>query len=179
LASSTEKNGRVCQPARCSLAAGLLAGILSHFAAPVLVHAQTQTTPTKELSAQRFVLVDPAGVPGGEFGIDKDGNASMQLLDKDGRVVWSAGKTKAKPLSASETQRTTRLPKIEAGFSAICTPHDNTNGYQYLPYYSLIYIRTAGGRSKIRRVGRCAEGMRMGYGPIALSCSDALLKWAD
>jgi hypothetical protein len=85
----------------CSLAAGLLGGILSHYAAPVLVHAQTQTTPAKEISAQRFVLVNAAGVPQGEFGIDKDGNASIQLLDKDGRVVWSAGKTKAKPLSAS------------------------------------------------------------------------------
>jgi hypothetical protein len=84
-----------------SLAAGLLGGILSHYAAPVLVHAQTQTTPPKEIRAQRFVLVNDAGVPEGEFGIDKDGNASIQLLDKDGRVVWSAGKTKAKPLSAS------------------------------------------------------------------------------
>ena len=101
MASSTEKNGRVCHPAHFSLAAGLLGGILSHYAAPVLVQAQTQTTPTKEISAQKFVLVNAAGVPEGEFAIDKDGNASIQLLDKDGRVVWSAGKTKAKPLSAS------------------------------------------------------------------------------
>jgi hypothetical protein len=84
-----------------SLAAGFLGGILSHYAAPVLVHAQTQTPPPKEISAQRFVLVNDAGVPEGEFGIDKDGSASIQVLDKDGRVVWSAGKTKAKPLSAS------------------------------------------------------------------------------
>ena len=49
LASSTEKNGRVCHPAHFSLAAGLLGGILSHYAAPMLVHAQTQTTPTKEI----------------------------------------------------------------------------------------------------------------------------------
>ena len=101
LTSSTEKNGRVCHPAHFSLAAGLLGGILSHYAAPVLVHAQTQTAPAKEISAQRFVPVNAAGVSEGEFGIDKDGNASIQLLDKDGRVVWSAGKTKAKPLSAS------------------------------------------------------------------------------
>jgi hypothetical protein len=49
---------------------------------------------------------------------------------------------------ASETQRTARLRKMEAGFSAIFTPHDSTNGYQYLPYYSLIYIRMVWWRSK-------------------------------
>jgi len=58
LAWSTEKNGRVCHLAHFSLAAGLLGGILSHYAALVLVHAQTQTTPTKEISGQRFVLVN-------------------------------------------------------------------------------------------------------------------------
>jgi hypothetical protein len=75
--------------------------MLSHYAAPVLVHAQTQTAPPKEIAAQKFVLVNDAGLPTGVFGIEKDGSASIQLMDKDGRVVWNAGKTKAKPLSAS------------------------------------------------------------------------------
>ena len=41
------------------------------------------------------------GIPAGVFGIEKDGSASIQLMDRDGKVVWSAGKTKAKPLTAS------------------------------------------------------------------------------
>lgn len=84
-----------------SLAAGLLGGFLSHYVSPALVHAQTKAAPPQEITAQKFVLVNDAGLPAGVFGIEKDGSASIQLMDKDGRVVWSAGKTKAKPLSAS------------------------------------------------------------------------------
>jgi hypothetical protein len=84
-----------------SLAAGLLGGILSHYVSSDLVHAQAQAAAPKEISAQKFVLVNDAGLPAGVFGIEKDGSASIQLMDRDGRVVWSAGKTKAKPLSAS------------------------------------------------------------------------------
>jgi hypothetical protein len=83
-----------------SLAAGLLGGILSHYVSPALVPAQTQAAPPKEITAQKFVLVNDAGLPAGVFGIE-NGSASIQLMDKDGKVVWSAGKTKAKPLSAS------------------------------------------------------------------------------
>ena len=83
-----------------SLAAGLLGGFLSHYVSPALVHAQTQAASPKQITAQKFVLVNDAGLPAGVFGLQKDGSASIQLMDKDDRVVWSAGKTKAKPLSA-------------------------------------------------------------------------------
>jgi hypothetical protein len=84
-----------------SLAAGLLGGMLSHYVSLDFVHAQTQAAPPKEISAQKFVLVNDEGIPAGVFGIEKDGSASIQLMDRDGKVVWSAGKTKAKPLTAS------------------------------------------------------------------------------
>ncbi len=87
-----------------SLATGVLGGMLSHYVSPALVHAQTQTAQPKEITAQRFVIVNEAGVPAGVFGIEKDGSASIQLLDKNGKVVWSAGTTKAKPLAASLTK---------------------------------------------------------------------------
>ena len=82
-----------------SLAAGLLGGFLSHYVSPRLVHAQTQTAAAKEISAQSFVIVNDQGRPAGLFGFDKDGNASIVLLDKMGKVVWSAsGKPRIAPI---------------------------------------------------------------------------------
>src|SRR5579864_4615107 len=83
-----------------SLAAGLLGGLLSHWGSPELVHAQAKVPPPKEVRAQSFVLVDSQGVSAGVFGFDKDGNASIKLMDKMGKVVWSAsGKPSLAPLS--------------------------------------------------------------------------------
>jgi hypothetical protein len=82
-----------------SLAAGLLGGFLSHFISPGLVHAQTQAAAPKEIRAQSFVIVTDQGRPAGLFGFDKDGNASIVLLDKMGKVVWSAsGKPRIAPI---------------------------------------------------------------------------------
>jgi hypothetical protein len=84
-----------------SLAAGLLGGILSHYIAPELVLAQAQAVPPKEITAQSFVLVNGKGVPFGEFGFEKDGIASIKLLDRSGRVVWSQdGKPNPRQLAA-------------------------------------------------------------------------------
>jgi hypothetical protein len=86
-----------------SLAAGLLGGFLSHYLSPELVHAQTQVEPpTKEIKAQRFVLVNDNGSPAGLFGFDQDGKANVILLDKTGKIVWSAsGKANVRPLTVS------------------------------------------------------------------------------
>ena len=85
-----------------SLAAGLLGGILSHYISPALVHAQSQTIPPKEITAQSFVLVNEQGTPAGIFGFDKDGGASIKLIDKAGKVLWSAtGKPNLTPLSSN------------------------------------------------------------------------------
>ena len=85
-----------------SIAAGLLGGFLSHYIPPDLVHAQTQAAPPKEIRAQRFVLVNDDGKPAGLFGFDQDGQPNVILLDKTGKVLWSAsGKPNAKPLAVS------------------------------------------------------------------------------
>jgi hypothetical protein len=94
-----------------SIAAGLLGGFLSHYVSPDLVHAQTQAAPPaqtqpapppKEIKAQRFVLVNNDGSPAGLFGFDQDGKANVVLLDKTGKVVWSAsGKANDKLLTVS------------------------------------------------------------------------------
>jgi hypothetical protein len=87
-----------------SIAAGLLGGFLSHYVSPVMVHAQTQTAP-KEIRAQRFVLVNDSGSPSGLFGFDQDGTPNVVLLDKTGKVLWSAsGTPKAKPLTVSTSK---------------------------------------------------------------------------
>jgi hypothetical protein len=84
-----------------SLAAGLLGALLSHYVSPELVHAQTQIVPAKEIKAQSFVLVDGQGTTAGVIGFDKDGNASIKLLDKAGKIVWTAGaKPSLAPLSS-------------------------------------------------------------------------------
>jgi hypothetical protein len=71
-----------------SLAAGLIGGILSHYIAPQQVMAQSVAAPQKEISAQSFILVDDKGFPSGVFGFDKDGNPSITLFDKSGKVIW-------------------------------------------------------------------------------------------
>jgi len=86
-----------------SIAAGLPGGFLSHYISPGLVHAQTQAAPPpKEIKAQSFVLVNGDGSPAGLFGFDEDGKANVILLDKTGKVVWTAsGKANGRPLSVS------------------------------------------------------------------------------
>jgi len=74
-----------------SLAAGLLGGILSHYITPKPVLAQAQIVPPKAISAQTFILVNEKGVPFGEFGFDSDGNATIRLQDRSGKVIWSTG----------------------------------------------------------------------------------------
>lgn len=73
-----------------SLAAGLLGGWLSHYVPLRAVHAQAQNQATREVRAQSFVVVNEQGAPVGVFGLEKDGTASIKLLDKDGNVAWAA-----------------------------------------------------------------------------------------
>lgn len=83
-----------------SLAAGLLGGIISHYMAPQIVHAQAQAAPRTEIRAQRFVLTNDAGAPAGFLGFNLNGDADLVLLDKTGKVIWSAtGRKKAVPLA--------------------------------------------------------------------------------
>jgi hypothetical protein len=72
-----------------SIAAGLLGGIFYQAVSGTLVRAQNQTVPPKELSAQKFVLVNEQGTTSGVFGFEKDGRPEITLLDAQGRVIWS------------------------------------------------------------------------------------------
>jgi hypothetical protein len=72
-----------------SIAAGLLGGVLSHYIVVDSARAQTQPVPSKEITAQRFVLTNDKGIPAGVFGFDKNGDASITLFDRSGKVIWS------------------------------------------------------------------------------------------
>jgi hypothetical protein len=87
-----------------SLAAGLLGGMLSHYISPATVHAQAQMVPQKEIRAQSFVLVDGQGATAGVLGFDKSGNADIQLFDKAGKLIWSAGRPNVAPASSTLLQ---------------------------------------------------------------------------
>ena len=80
-----------------SLAAGLLGGILSHYAIPASVQAQSETPIPKEVRAQRFVLMNEKGEVGGVIGFDKDGKPAIALYS-DGRQMWIAGGKPIRPL---------------------------------------------------------------------------------
>jgi hypothetical protein len=76
-----------------SLAAGLLGGLLSHYASTPSVHAQSLAPVPKEVRAQSFVLIDDRGVVQGIFSVDesKQGPAGIKLLDARGHEIWRAG----------------------------------------------------------------------------------------
>jgi hypothetical protein len=76
-----------------SIAAGLLGGLISHFAWVQPVRAQSQLMmPPTSIRAQNFVLVDSKGVVQGVFSIDepKNGPAGIKLLNGQGREIWRA-----------------------------------------------------------------------------------------
>jgi hypothetical protein len=72
-----------------SIVAGLVGGIFCQALFVTLVRAQNQPVPPKELSAERYILVNKQGTTSGVFGFDKDGSPEITLLDARGRVIWS------------------------------------------------------------------------------------------
>jgi hypothetical protein len=87
-----------------AVAAGFFGGVLSQHVAPAPVLAQASTPATKEIRAERFVIVDERGVPRGAFGMDSKGEwPEIEIRDEKGhieRVRWNGvglfGKGKAK-----------------------------------------------------------------------------------
>jgi hypothetical protein len=73
-----------------AIAAGLLGGVASHFLAPQLVHAESQTVAPKEVRAERFVLVNEKGQVLGTLCEDA-GRPALTLFDARGQEIWSAG----------------------------------------------------------------------------------------
>jgi len=82
-----------------ALAAGLIGGVISRYAAPAPVHAQQVPTPAPvEVRAQRFVLVNPDGSVAGTFAVEQPKPnevpftpPSIRLLDWSGKEIWRAG----------------------------------------------------------------------------------------
>ncbi len=76
-----------------SLAAGLLGGVLSHYAWTQPVHAQSLASAPKEMRSQSFVLVDDKGAVQGVLSFDEAKNfpTTIKLLDGKGHEIWSAG----------------------------------------------------------------------------------------
>lgn len=69
-----------------AFAAGVFGGMLSHYLAPVVALAQSQTPAPKEIRAQSFVLVDARGVPRGVFAIETTGLPTLEATTDDGHV---------------------------------------------------------------------------------------------
>lgn len=69
-----------------ALAAGIVGGVLSHYLAPIVVLAQSQNAPPKEIRAERFILVDAKGVPRGVFAIETSGMPTIEAMTDDGHV---------------------------------------------------------------------------------------------
>lgn len=67
-----------------ALAAGLVAGLVSRYAAPSVVHAQAPVA-EREIRAQKFILVDETGAQRGAFGVETDGTVQIEVLDQKGK----------------------------------------------------------------------------------------------
>jgi hypothetical protein len=68
-----------------ALAAGFIGGIASRRLRPSPVYAQAPAPP-QEIRAQRFVLVDEAGVARGAFGIETNGAPELEIADPKSHV---------------------------------------------------------------------------------------------
>lgn len=84
------------------LAAGLLGGLISHYAMTQPVLAQVLTNAPTEVRAQQFVVVDSKGQVQATIKADDiRGNNIVEIVNKDGQVVWSAGGSMVRSLTAS------------------------------------------------------------------------------
>jgi hypothetical protein len=95
-----------------ALTAGLFGGLLTRYIAPTAVFAQNQTSPTAEVRAQSFVLVDAQGQTVGIFVSEplsarsarpaypgQPGPSRILLRDSNGHEIWSASSNPMRQLS--------------------------------------------------------------------------------
>ena len=80
-----------------SLAAGLLGGLLSHYAFVVLPVQAQSPAPPRSVTSQSFVLMNDKGEVGGTFSFNDEGKPVIQLFEH-GRPTWSAGGKVMRPL---------------------------------------------------------------------------------
>jgi hypothetical protein len=69
-----------------AVGAGFIGGMISGRLQPASVYAQAPAQ--NELRAQRFVVVDASGKPRGAFGLDENGDAILEVIDRKGRPDW-------------------------------------------------------------------------------------------
>ena len=86
-----------------SIAAGLLGGVFSHYIWTQPLQAQNPVPATKELRAQRLVVVNDKGEIQGvlTFGEPKGDRTSVKLYDGKGHEIFTAGGDQLRPLSSS------------------------------------------------------------------------------
>jgi hypothetical protein len=60
-------------------------GVAPRYAGPSVVYAQVPAAP-QEIRAQKFVLVDEAGVARGVFGVETNGSPELEVMDSKGHV---------------------------------------------------------------------------------------------
>jgi hypothetical protein len=82
------------------LAAGLIGGVVSHYALVQPVEAQVFTRAPREVRAQSFVLENAQGQTEATILTRQyRGNDVVEIVGKDGRVLWGAGGPFPQPLA--------------------------------------------------------------------------------
>ncbi len=76
--------------AAVSMAAGFLGGAISGGLGTAFAQDRSQNERPREITAQRFVVVDTNGAMRAELGLDAQGRINLTLYNQRGRVVWSA-----------------------------------------------------------------------------------------
>ncbi|MBV9743541.1 MAG: hypothetical protein JO099_07245 [Acidobacteriia bacterium] len=71
--------------AALALAAGFAGGAISTGLGTVFAQERT-----RQITAERFVVVDASGKKRGEFGLDGQGSLNLNLYNDQGRLLWSA-----------------------------------------------------------------------------------------
>lgn len=67
------------------LAAGFIGGLTSRYSGPMRVFAQASASP-QEIRAQKFVLVDEAGVARVVFGLENNGTPQIEINGYKGHI---------------------------------------------------------------------------------------------
>jgi hypothetical protein len=137
-----------------SLAAGLLGGILSHYAfGPLVVQAQNtpaQAVVPQEVRAQRFVLMNDTGQVGGIIGFDTQGGPTIRLYH-NGQEIYYAGAPLERPLAQTLPRTEIRAQRFmlmnEKGETAGIIGLDNQGRGNIGLYYEGHELFRAGGAS--------------------------------
>jgi hypothetical protein len=76
--------------AAVAMAAGFLGGAISGGLGTAFAQDRSQNGRPREITAERFVVVDANGTTRAELGLDAQGRIDLTLYNQRRRVVWSA-----------------------------------------------------------------------------------------